>query len=68
MQVQGKSTVTGSKVIECLEQNIRKQIACKRPSSTKRMNRVQNIQIETCKQKYDQERLVLQRQSPRCLL
>ena len=56
MQVQGKSTVTGSKVIECLEQNIRKQIACKRPSSTKRMNRVQNIQIETCKQKYDQER------------
>ena len=28
-----------SKVIECLEQNIRKQIDCKRPSNTKQMNR-----------------------------
>ena len=32
-----------SKVIECLEQNIRKQIDCKRPSNTKQINRVQNI-------------------------
>ena len=32
-----------SKVIECLEQNIRKQIDCKRPSNTKQMNWVQNI-------------------------
>ena len=32
-----------SKVIECLEQNIRKQTDCKRPSNTKQMNRVQNI-------------------------
>ena len=32
-----------SKVIECLEQNIRKQIDCKRPSSTRQMNRVKNI-------------------------
>ena len=39
-----------SKVIECLEQNIRKQIDCKRPSNNKRMNWVQNIQIE--RQKY----------------
>ena len=29
-----------SKVIECLEQNIRKQIDCKKPSSTKQTNRV----------------------------
>ena len=29
-----------SKVIACLEQNIRKQIDCKRPSSTEQMNRV----------------------------
>ena len=29
-----------SKVIECLEQNIQKQIDYKRPSSTKQMNRV----------------------------
>ena len=27
-----------SKVIECLEQNIREQIDCKRPSSTVQMN------------------------------
>ena len=38
-----------SQVIECLEQNIRKQIDCKRPSNTKQMNRLQNIQIETWK-------------------
>ena len=31
-----------------LEQNIRKQIDCKRPSNTKQMNGVQNIRIETC--------------------
>ena len=34
------------KVIEWLEQNIRKQINCKKPSSAKQMNSVQNIQIE----------------------
>ena len=38
-----------SKVIECLEQDIRKQIDCERPSSTKRMNRVQNIRIKISK-------------------
>ena len=36
-----------SKVIECLEQNIRKQIDYKRPSNIKQMNRVQNIRTET---------------------
>ena len=40
-----------SKVIECLEQNIRKQIYCKRPSNTKQMNWVQNIQINMRKYK-----------------
>ena len=40
-----------SKVIECLEQNIRKQIDCKRPSKTKQMNRLQNIRIEIWKYK-----------------
>ena len=40
-----------SKVIECLEQNIRKQIDCKRPSNTKQINWVQNIQIKTQKYK-----------------
>ena len=40
-----------SNVIECLEQNIRKQIDCKRPSNTKQMNLVQNIQIEMRKYK-----------------
>ena len=35
-----------SKVIEFLEQKIRKQIDCKRPLNTKQMNWVQNIQIE----------------------
>ena len=40
-----------SKVIECLEQNIRKQIDCKRPSNTKQMNRLQNIRIEMWKYK-----------------
>ena len=38
-----------SKVIESLEQNIRKQIDSKRSSSTKQINRVQNIRIEICK-------------------
>ena len=36
-----------SKVTECLEQSIRKQIDCERPSSTIQTNRVQNIRIET---------------------
>ena len=40
-----------SKVIECLEQNIWKQIDCKRPSNTKQMNRLQNIRIEIWKYK-----------------
>ena len=35
-----------SKVIECLEQNIRKQVDYKGPSNTKQMNRVQNIRTE----------------------
>ena len=35
-----------SKVIKCLEQNIGKQVDKKRLSSTKQMNRVQNICIE----------------------
>ena len=48
-----------SKLIECLEQNIQKQINCKRPSSTKEMNRVQNIRIEICKYKYNQVGFVL---------
>ena len=47
------------KVIECLEQNIQKQIDCKRPSSTKQINRVQNINIKTIKGKYKQIRGVL---------
>ena len=48
-----------SKVMECLQKNIRKQIDCKRPASTKQMNRVQIIRIELCKYKYNQLRLVL---------
>ena len=48
-----------SKVIECLEQNIRKEIDCKRPSGTTQMNRVQNVRIEMSKYKYHQVRLVL---------
>ena len=38
-----------SKFVECLERNIWKQIYCERPSSTKQMNREQNIQIEIWK-------------------
>ena len=54
-----------SNVIECLEQNIRKQIDCKRPSNTKQMNLVQKIQIESGNiklsnvLKYNQVKLVL---------
>ena len=40
-----------SKVIKCLEQNIGKQIDCKRSSNTKQMNRLQNIRIELWKYK-----------------
>ena len=36
-------------VIECLEQNIRKQIDCKRSSSTKHTSRVQNVRFKICK-------------------
>ena len=46
-----------SKGIKFMDQNIRKQIDCKRPLSTKQMNRVENIRIEICT--YNQERLVL---------
>ena len=35
-----------SKVIECLEQNIKKQTDYERPSSKKQINRVPNIRIE----------------------
>ena len=42
-----------SKVIECLEQTIRKEIDCKRPHSTKHMNKVQNIRNEICEWKYN---------------
>ena len=38
-----------SKVIKCLGQKIWKEISCKRPSSAKQMNRIQNICTETCK-------------------
>ena len=34
-----------SEVIECLEQNIRKQIDCKRPSSTKQMKSGHNNRV-----------------------
>ena len=34
-----------SKIIECLEQNIRNKIDCKRPSNIKHMNRLQNTGI-----------------------
>ena len=40
-----------SRVIECLEQNIRKPIDSKRPLNTKQMNWIQNIQIEIWKYK-----------------
>ena len=40
-----------SNVIKCLEQNILKEIDCKRPSNTKQVNRVQNVQIEIWKYK-----------------
>ena len=43
-----------SEVMEYLEQNIRKQTDCKRPSSTRQMNRVRNIHIETGKLIYNQ--------------
>ena len=54
-----------SKVTECLEQNIRKQIDCKGPSNTKQMNWVQifklkwrNIKLSNVL-KYNQVKLVL---------
>ena len=39
------SKYTFSKVMKYLEQKSLKQIDCKRPSSAKQMNRVQNIRI-----------------------
>ena len=54
-----------SKVIECLEQNIRKQIDCKRPSNTKQINWIQifklkfgNIKLSN-ELKYSQVNLIL---------
>ena len=38
-----------SKVIECLEQNFRKQADYKRPSRAKQLRRAQIIQTEKCK-------------------
>ena len=46
-------------MIECLEQNIRKPVDCKRPLCAKQMGSVQNIGIEICKKKCNQVRLVL---------
>ena len=40
-----------SKVIECVEQNIRKQTDCRRPSNIKQMNWAQNTQIKMRKYK-----------------
>ena len=40
-----------SKVIESLEQNIRKLTDCQRPSNTKQTNWVQNIEIKMRKYK-----------------
>ena len=37
------SEINNLEVVECFEQNIRKQIECKRRSSTNQVNRVQNI-------------------------
>ena len=45
--------------MECLEQNIRKKIDGKRPSSKKQMKRVQNIHTKTCNKKYNQVKLAL---------
>ena len=36
-----------SKLIECLEQNIRKQVDSERSSNTTQMNTLQNNRIET---------------------
>ena len=44
-----------SKEIECLEQNIWKQIDFKRSSNIKQKNRLQNIQIEIWKYKVVRE-------------
>ena len=41
------------KVIKCLEQNIQKEIDCKRLSSSKYLNRVQNIRVKICKYNYN---------------
>ena len=41
--------LVGNLVIESFEQKIWKQIDYKKPSSTKQINRVQNILIEICK-------------------
>ena len=49
MSIQGNQQLSWyvfSKLIECLEQNSRKQINCKRPSNTKQMKRVRNIRID----------------------
>ena len=56
-----------SKVVECLEQNIRKQIDYNRPSSIKQMNRAQNTRIEIWKYKYNQIGLTLSGFASTCL-
>ena len=43
------SEINNLEVVECFEQNIRKQIECKRRSSTNQVNRVQNIWAEIWK-------------------
>ena len=49
-----------SKVTECLEQNIRKQIDCKRPSNAKQMNRLQKIfKLKYGNTKHNQVKLIL---------
>ena len=48
-----------SKAIKFLEQNIRKQINCKKPSSTKQINRKKNIGITIYKKKHNQVGLAL---------
>ena len=56
-----------SKVVECLEQNIRKQINYNRPSSIKQMNRAQNTRIEIRKYKYNQVGVILSGFASTCL-
>ena len=56
-----------SKAIEILEQNIWKQIDCKRLSSTKQISRVHITWIKIYKKKYDKVRGVLAVFASTCL-